>query len=340
MGESRDDAESPSEAAEALASHAERYADLGFGDLVERLRRAARFPESTIGAPIVLDTDIGGDPDDAVAVAIAALNVPELTCVITCDEHKGQRARFARHLLDLCGRPEVPVLAGADLGNSRYLLVEHLVPDEVPDQPSGLEPLAATCRDVPGKVRWVGMGPMTNLAALLQTEPGLAAKLDVTQMGGAIDYRHPDRAEHNVRLDAPSARAVLAGAQQPRLVISDVTFTSANEITAASALYRRLAERGAPGWARLLVAHMRVWFEQFHPGTMQHDALTLSVALQLPFVDLGLERIAVDDGGRMRTGGDGYEVFLSYRADYEAFHAWLSTQLLGHIPQRPTNDPA
>jgi pyrimidine-specific ribonucleoside hydrolase len=311
---------------------AERYADLGFGHLVERLRAAGRFPAATAGTPIVLDTDIGGDPDDAIAVAVAALNVPELAFVLTCDEHKGQRARFARHLLDLCGRAEVPVLAGADLGNSRYLVVEHLIPYEVPDQPAGLDALAATCRDAPAMVRWVGMGPMTNLAVLLQTEPALAAKLDVTLMGGAVDYRHSDRAEHNVRLDVPSACAVLATAHQPRLVISDVTFTIANEITAASPLYRRLTEPEAPGWARLLVAHMRAWFERFHPGTMQHDALTLSVALQLPFVDLGLERVALDNIGRMRVDGDGYEVFLSYRADYDAFHGSLSTRLLTHAP--------
>jgi pyrimidine-specific ribonucleoside hydrolase len=334
VGETRDD-ESPRDAAEALAGHAERYADLGFGDLVEKLRSAGRYPRSTAGTPIVLDTDIGGDPDDAVAVAVAALNRPELALVLTSDEHKGQRARFARRLLDLCGRADVPVLAGADLGNTRYLALDDLVPDDVPEQPTGLEALAATCRDAPTVVRWVGMGPMTNLAALLSREPSLATKLDVTQMGGALAYRHPDRAEHNVRLDVPAARAVLATASRPRLVTSDVTFTAANEVTAADPLYARLAAPGAPGWARLLAAHMRIWFDRFHPGTMQHDALTLSVALALPFVDLGLERVALDGIGRMREDGAGAEVFLAYGADYAAFRRWLSAQLLDQAGGTP-----
>jgi pyrimidine-specific ribonucleoside hydrolase len=335
VGETRDDDESPREAAEALAGHAERYADLGFGDLVERLRSAGRFPASTAGTPLVLDTDIGGDPDDAVAVSVAALNRPELALVVTTDEHKGRRARFARHLLDLCGRTDVAVLAGADLGNTRYLVTEGLTPDDVPEQPTGLDGLAAACRDTPSVVRWVGMGPMTNLAALLEREPSLADKLDVTLMGGALAYRHPDRAEHNVRLDVPSARAVLATARRPRLVTSDVTFTGANEITADSPLHQRLAAPDAPGWARLLTAHMRAWFERFHPGTMQHDALALSVALQLPFVDLGLERVALDGIGRMHEAPEGDEVFLSYGADYGAFDAWLSAQLLSHLSGSP-----
>jgi hypothetical protein len=40
--------------------------------------------------------------------------VPELSLVLTSDERGGERARFARHLLNLLGRPEVPVVAGAE----------------------------------------------------------------------------------------------------------------------------------------------------------------------------------------------------------------------------------
>jgi hypothetical protein len=61
---------------------------------------------------VVVDTDIGGDPDDALALAAAARAVPGLSLVVTTDETGagqgyGQRARFARHLLDW-GCPRLP----------------------------------------------------------------------------------------------------------------------------------------------------------------------------------------------------------------------------------------
>lgn len=67
---------------------------------------------------IVLDTDVAGDPDDALALVAAARVLSQPPLVITTDECGGERARFARHLLDLLGRPDVPVVSGADLGNT------------------------------------------------------------------------------------------------------------------------------------------------------------------------------------------------------------------------------
>jgi len=105
-------------------------------DEFARLDRAVKVggpppsgPSPLATAPVIIDTDIGGDPDDAVALAVAALTVPELALVITTDELRGERARFARHHLDLLGRPDVPVVRGADLGNERYFCVDGLTVD-------------------------------------------------------------------------------------------------------------------------------------------------------------------------------------------------------------------
>ncbi len=106
-------------------------------------------------APLIIDTDLGGNPDDAFAVAIAALTVPELALVITTDELAGERARFARHLLDLLGRPEVPVVSGADLGNTRYFCVEDLTPATRPSTTSGsTRPPRCACSATRGRPPW------------------------------------------------------------------------------------------------------------------------------------------------------------------------------------------
>ncbi|MCK2236842.1 MULTISPECIES: nucleoside hydrolase [unclassified Crossiella] len=271
--------------------------------------------------PVVIDTDAGGDPDDALAL-VAAAGLPELALVLTGDELPGgYRARFVRLLLDLLGRPEVPVVAGRDLGNTRLNCVRDLVPGTVPAQSGDV--LAAVEAVCAGPVRWVGLGPMSNLADVLTARPGLAERIRLTQMGGALHYRDPSRAEHNIRVDPAAAHTVLARAHRPRLVLSDTTFTPELEIRVASATHRRLADPAAPAWAGLLAAHLAQWFTDFHPGTIQHDALTLSAALELPFVGFTAERVALDGLGRMSRSEQGTPVELSGPADHRAFLDWL-----------------
>ena len=80
------------------------------------------------GKRVILDTDIGGDPDDAFAL-LFALNSPELTLdlVVTNDENEGNRARFAKEWMMMMQCWYVPVVAGVDLGNTRYCLTNNLV---------------------------------------------------------------------------------------------------------------------------------------------------------------------------------------------------------------------
>lgn len=290
--------------------------------------------------PIVLDTDIGGDPDDAIAVVAAARTVPELALVLTNDETggdipHGQRARFARHLLDLVGRRDVGVVAGHGTGGTRYFCAQGLVPEDVLHQsPDVVGGIRALLDRTDGPIRWVGMGALSNLARVLTEVPEATERLVVTQMGGALAYRDPSRAEHNIRMDVAAAHRVFdaltrGDLSDVHLVTSDVTFRAEIEILPKGPVHRRLAG-GSPGsWARLLYRHLEAWFAAFHPGSMQHDALALSVALGRAFVDLAPERVSLDRIGRMNRDRDGAEVRLSSTAEYGPFNAWLERSLFG-----------
>jgi pyrimidine-specific ribonucleoside hydrolase len=309
----------------------ERYAALGMTAQADALRQGAPMRAPLVRAPMIIDTDVGGDPDDAVAVLAAAALVPELRLVVTSDEYGGRRARFARHLLDLAGRPEVAVAAGREVSaRTPYYHVDGLIPDAVADQPTDVvAAVAAVCAEATGTVRWVGMGPMSNLADVLAVRPDLVERLALTQMGGALDYRDPERAQHNFRLDVDAARAVLAVLPRPRLVTSDVTFRPETALTRESPEYGLLVRAGAPAWAPVLVSHLERWYADAHPASMQHDALTLSVAMQLPFVHSDLLDVVIDEKGRTSLDGDGLSVrcFMSRRADYPAFRRWLERAL-------------
>ncbi|QNE17219.1 nucleoside hydrolase [Kribbella qitaiheensis] len=277
------------------------------------------------GAPMIIDTDIGGDPDDTVAVVAAARNVPELKLVITSDEYGGERARFVRYLLDLVGRPDVKVVEGSDLGNTRLYFVDGMFPADVPRQGTDVvAAVAEVCASTAGPVRWVGMGPLSNLSALQSERPELVAKMVVTQMGGAIDYRDPSRAEHNFRVDPEAVIRMLPVLELwgPRFVVSDVTFTPAMEITTDSPIYKKWAEPDAPPWAKVLKTHNDRWMDRY-PGSMQHDGLTLAAATLWPGIRFVQEKVVLDSIARMSRSDDGIEISMSNSVDYSAFMSWL-----------------
>jgi|GEM_PF-1086891 len=334
--------------------------------------RAAPWPEDLRNTPIIIDTDIGGDADDALALAAAARHQPLLALVTTGDETRppighGERARFARWLLDTLGRTDVPTAAGPAITNpysastarsgppagGDYYCVHGLIPDTVAGQPHGpdavLDAVAAVCAATTGPVRWIGMAPLTNLALVLDRAPELAARLRVTQMGGALNYRHPDRAEHNIRLDVPAAHQVIAAVAAARLatpefIISDVTFTPEMAVDTTHPIYQALLppgdrprRAGRDDWPAILHAHLDRWFTSAYPSTIQHDALTLTAALALPFVISSRATVVLDPRGRMTEHPDGAEVRLSRTANYPAFMTWLRHVLNPATPALATS---
>lgn len=176
-------------------------------------------------------------------------------------------------------------------------------------------------------MRWVGIGPATNLAEVLTARPDLAERFVVTQKGGAVNYRDPERAEHNFRVDPVAAATLVSTARLPKLVLSDTTFTPEIEIRRGGTRHRHLSRSDALPWERLVGAHMDQWFDRFHPATIQHDALTLAAGLQMPFVGLARERVLVDAAGRLTINTTGHLVRLSIKADYPVFMGWLDRAL-------------
>jgi pyrimidine-specific ribonucleoside hydrolase len=147
---------------------------------------------------IWLDTDIGRNPDDAVAVLVAAAHpVVDLVGVSITGDDPPAQAETARTLLGWAGWSDVPVV----------------LPDGVPGALSGA-----------GVDALVAIGPLTNVAAALAAGPP-PARLVV--MGGALrpvehrGSRH--RVEWNFSRDPRAAASALARAPRCTLVPLDAT---------------------------------------------------------------------------------------------------------------------
>ncbi len=152
-------------------------------------------------SPIVIDTDVGADPDDALALLLA-LASPEvdLLGVTVVDGDVDLRARMASRLLGMAGRLDVPVVKGRrrPLGPGRgptmlgtegqgLLDIDYGGSEaRVLDAPAP-EWLAEASRRAPFHL--VGIGPPTNVAAALRLDPGFARRvIGLTIMGGVLGF--------------------------------------------------------------------------------------------------------------------------------------------------------
>ena len=78
-----------------------------------------------------LDTDLGGDTDDACALAFLLGRLDAgLAGVTTVADRSGRRAGYARHLLGLAGRDGIPVAAGAGLSMTTLHTAEPVTGDD------------------------------------------------------------------------------------------------------------------------------------------------------------------------------------------------------------------
>src|SRR4051794_19015261 len=77
--------------------------------------RSSSAPGTRARQRVHLDTDFGGDPDDACALALLlGSDDVEVTGVTTNLDVGGERAGCVAHYLQLAGRADVAVVAGAD----------------------------------------------------------------------------------------------------------------------------------------------------------------------------------------------------------------------------------
>jgi purine nucleosidase len=171
-----------------------------------------------------VDTDLGGDIDDLCALAMV-LNWPEaeLLAVTTVAEHQGKRAGYARYVLQLAGRADIAVAAGADASLDCYRSWQGLPdeaaywPESIPPAPTPLEEcLDLLQRSIEQGAAIVAIGAFTNLALLEKRSPGILRLAPIYLMGGYVflpregypAWGHDT--DFNVQIDPQSAHHVIA----------------------------------------------------------------------------------------------------------------------------------
>ncbi|BDP43936.1 nucleoside hydrolase (plasmid) [Deinococcus aetherius] len=249
--------------------------------------------------PVLLDTDIGTDIDDAYALVLAA-TAPELDlrAVTTVGGNTFTRAEIALKLLKLLGHSApVAVGSGVPLGkvpwrgwdgyegegldlsdvswrrDAHPLAAPHLIAD-----------LAETAHAEGRPLTFLAIGPLTNLALALQLHPEATRQLaQVVWMGANFQGFGPEnaRAEHNVACDPLAAEVVL----QSGLHVTVVGYNVGVQTRLGRADLGELWELGGPLGDALAGLH-EVWFRWTQRDhSPMYDPLTVLAAFREDLIE-------------------------------------------------------
>ena len=183
----------------------------------------------------LIDTDTASDDAVALVLAAAAADVEIAAVTVVAGNVPLELAvRNAIVTLDLCHRPDVPVVPGASRPRRRPLETAQFVhgddgmggaelpaPSRTADDGDAVSVLVDRANASPGTHTLVTLGPLTNVAAALDHDPELLTKFDHTfMMAGSPDGvgNVNVAGEYNVWAD-PEAATVVLSADGPKTMI-------------------------------------------------------------------------------------------------------------------------
>jgi purine nucleosidase len=245
--------------------------------------------------PILLDTDIGSDIDDAVCLAyLLAEPRCELVGITTVTGQPLERAMLADAVCRAAGRDDVPIHSGCPTP----ILHEQRQPkapqaEVLPrwDHRTDFEPCAAveflrrTIRERPGEITLLTIGPLTNAGLLFALDPEAAGMLKALVMMGG--YFFEGRHEWNTGGD-PIASQIVFSAAAPKLVAYGLDVTT--RCTMSSEECRRRFRGGALEVVRDMA---EVWYRDRDRITF-HDPLAAASVFEPDLCTYRQGRVTVE----------------------------------------------
>jgi purine nucleosidase len=267
---------------------------------------------------IIIDSDPG--VDDALAILLA-LRSPELKVEAITPVCGNVPLELtlpnALRLVEIAGRTDVPVAAGASHplvrrlvtakyvhGNNGLGGVDFPAPTTKPSRETANEIIRRIVRESPGEITIVAVGPLTNIATVLRSDPELAGMIrSIAIMGGSLSGGNiTPSAEFNFYVDPEAARIVFDSHIPLTMVGLDVTRkvllreeqiqmleAAKNPVSqAAGRIMRASIERMRKGHDETVVA--------------MHDALTVSHLIDPSILTLRDYYVEIETSGEWSAG--------------------------------------
>ncbi len=288
-------------------------------------------------AVVIIDTDIGDDIDDVLAVGLA-LSSPELKIVgiMSAWGDTALRARLLDRLLCETGRTDIPVAVGIEKhgpGQGTFSQAAWAERQPAKIHANAVDFLLGQIKQHPGEITLIGIGPETNLAAALARDPVTFKKLKrIVIMGGSVRRGYgdlgyaPDRgpnAEYNIAMDISAAQAVFRSGVPLYVMPLDSTQLKLDE-TKRQLLFTQSSS---------LTDALTLLYQQWSRSTGQatptmFDAVAVAYSIdpvQCPAVPMRLE---VDAQGFTRETPGSPNTYVCLRSDTDKFFEFYMPRLL------------
>jgi purine nucleosidase len=280
-------------------------------------------------SPILLDTDIGTEIDDPFALLLA-LGSPELDVrgITTVGTDTQQKAMLLCRFLTVTGRRNIAISAGAKPQPDRPITSQHKYyyhPDGLfnrttkPADKPAAEFLYERIKQQPKEITIVALGPLTNLARLLEEHP------DSVEL-----IRQVILLESNLSLDLPAARMVLSK-KVPLLILSA---DACSELHLDDAGVERVFSPGS-SLTRQVESLYQMW-DQHQPPL--GDALAVALCQKEQFVQVEKRMVRIDDQGAIQADEQGTEARIVTTVDAAKFTQWYADRIAILVP--PSRRPS
>jgi inosine-uridine nucleoside N-ribohydrolase len=244
-------------------------------------------------SPVVIDTDVGTGIDDAFALGLAfGSEELDVRGVTTSGDPAQKKAMMVCRFLTMTGRRHTRVAVGADPQPARPITDQekyHYHPDPLfnrttrPEDQPAADFLHSRIKGQPGKVTVVALGPLTNIARLIESHAEAVPLI-----------RRVVLLEANLSLDTAAASKVFASGV-PLLVLST---DACRDLTLDDAGVKEVFSPGTP-LTRQVETMYQMWDKRNPP---LGEALAVALCFDERFATIEKGPLAIDDAGGMKAG--------------------------------------
>lgn len=249
---------------------------------------------------VILDTDIGTDVDDALALAVLLGSKDvDLLGITTVYGDTHLRSTIAMHICELVNRSiqtfvgESQPISGREVWMSgsegkNYKNLESFKPESK----SAVEYLVRTIDANPHAIEIIAIGPLTNIASAINSSPDFIRNVKrVWIMGGDFTQL---KVEHNFKCDATAAKIVL----ESHIPISILDLPSSQKTIIRMPEIDRI--KGAPNLGPLLYSEIMSWIQPRNQDwTIPHDPIAALAMIAPEYFDTSPKgQVSIDDDGK------------------------------------------
>lgn len=256
---------------------------------------------------ILLDTDIGTDVDDAIALAYLLANPNcDLLGITTVTGESDKRAMMASALCKIAGK-NIPIYPGSEKPLIREQLQQKAQQAKALDKwehekdfPKGnaIEFLQKTIRQYPGEINLVTIGPLTNIGLLFSIDPEIPSLLKgIYTMAGKFDLKAPaySNIEWNAEGDYHASHITYyVNAENHYSVGIDIT----SRITMDSKEFANICNHKL---LKPVLDFSKVWFEEWDVITF-HDPLVAACVFNNSICEFKKGKVEVELNDKEKLG--------------------------------------